>query len=102
MRTAALIRHERRAAILTERDRAVSLDGAQRRFVDDDDDEVAIPKDVVVDVLGSDTVWSGRQAVVIFHPDGESSGAALHFSREGAVYEIRVNWYTGDVAVEAP
>ena len=41
----------------------------------------------------------GRQAVVRFHPDGASTGAVLKLSREKAEYEIRVNWYTGGVAI---
>ncbi len=102
MRTAALIRHERRAAILTAHERRVSLDGVHRIFIGDDGEEVAIPKDIMVDVLGADAASSGRQMVVLFHPDGASSGSALHFAREGAAYEIRVNWFTGRVAVDAP
>ena len=62
---------------------------------------VAIPSDVKVDVLGADALWSRRQAVVRFEPDGESSGAVLRVSRERAGYEIRVNWYTGGVSVRA-
>jgi general secretion pathway protein H len=38
--------------------------------------------------------------VVGFHPDGASSGTVLTLSRQGAEYEVRVNWYTGGVAVE--
>jgi general secretion pathway protein H len=38
--------------------------------------------------------------VVRFHPDGASSGTVLRLSRQGIEYEIRVNWYTGGVAVE--
>ena len=41
-----------------------------------------------------------RSAVVRFHPDGASTGAVLKLSREKAEYEIRVNWYTGGVAIE--
>ena len=59
-----------------------------------------IPADVAVNVLGVDQRWSGRQAVVGFHPDGASSGTVLTLSRQGAEYEVRVNWYTGGVAVE--
>jgi general secretion pathway protein H len=102
MHTAALIRHERRAAILTAHERRVSLDGVHRSFIGDDGDEVAIPKDIVVDVLGADAASPGRQMVVLFHPDGASSGSAIHFSRQGAAYEIRVNWLTGQVAVDVP
>jgi general secretion pathway protein H len=100
LETAALFRRERLGAILTGRNRVVSLDGARRLFVGDSGDVVAIPRDVAVSLLGIDEQWSGRQAVVGFHPDGASSGAVLTLSRHGVEYEIRVNWYTGGVAVE--
>lgn len=99
LQTAALLRRERLGAILTGRDREVSLDSKLRILVGDGGDIVALPRDVTVDILGIDALWSGRQAVVRFHPDGASTGAVLKLSREKAEYEIRVNWYTGGVAV---
>ncbi len=96
---AALLRRERLGAILTGRDRQVSLDGERRALVGDGGDAIAVPRDVVVDVLGAGELWSGRLAVVRFHPDGASSGAVLKLTREGAQYEVRVNWYTGGVAI---
>jgi general secretion pathway protein H len=102
LEAAALLRHERIAAILTQHDRRVSVDGERRALIGDGGDVVAIPHDVVLDVLGTDAQWSGRQAVVHFLPNGASSGAVLKFSRERMAYEIRVNWYTGRVAVESP
>jgi general secretion pathway protein H len=101
LEAAALFRRERLGAILTGRDRRVSLDGDQRLLVGDGGGVVAIPEDVAIDVLGVDQRWSGRQAVVGFHPDGASSGTVLTLSRQGAEYEVRVNWYTGGVAVES-
>ncbi|MHB8884543.1 MAG: prepilin-type N-terminal cleavage/methylation domain-containing protein [Methylovirgula sp.] len=101
MKTAALFRRERLAAILTRSDRHISLDGNRRELIGDDGGVVAIPRDVVVNLLGADATWSGRLAVVVFHPDGASSGAVLKLSRERAQYEIRVNWYTGGVSVGA-
>jgi general secretion pathway protein H len=100
LQTASLLRRERLGAILTGRDREVSLDGERRVLVGDGGDIVALPLDVVLDILGVDELWSGRQAVVRFHPDGASTGAVLKLSREKAEYEIRVNWYTGGVAIE--
>jgi general secretion pathway protein H len=99
LQTASLLRRERLGAILTGRDREVSLDSKQRILVGDGGDVVALPRDITVDILGIDALWSGRQAVVRFHPDGGSTGAVLKLSREKAEYEIRVNWYTGGVAV---
>jgi general secretion pathway protein H len=99
LETAALLRRERLGAVLTGRDRQVSLDGERRALVGDGGGVLAIPRDVALDVLGIDALWSGRQAVVRFTPDGASTGAVLKLSRENAEYEIRVNWYTGGVAI---
>ena len=99
LQAASLLRRERLGAILTGRDREVSLDGERRILVGDGGDIVALPRDVTVDILGIDALWSGRQAVVRFHPDGGSTGAVLKLSREKAEYEISVNWYTGGVAI---
>jgi general secretion pathway protein H len=99
LQTASLLRRERLGAILTGRDREVSLDGERRILVGDGGDIVALPRDIAVDILGIDAHWSGRQAVVRFHPDGASTGAVLKLSREKIEYEIRVNWYTGGVAI---
>jgi general secretion pathway protein H len=99
LQTASLLRRERLGAILTRRDRDVSLDGERRLLVGDGGGIVALPRDIVLDILGADALWSGRQAVVRFHPDGASTGAVLKLSREEAEYEIRVNWYTGGVSI---
>ncbi len=99
LETAALLRRERLGAVLTGRDRQVSLDGERRVLVGDGGSVLVIPRDVVFDVFGIDALWSGRQAVVRFTPDGASTGAVLKLSRENAEYEIRVNWYTGGVAI---
>jgi general secretion pathway protein H len=99
LQTASLLRRERLGAILTGRDREVSLDGERRVLVGDGGDIVALPRDIVLDMLGADALWSGRQAVVRFYPDGASTGAVLKLSREKAEYEIRVDWYTGGVAI---
>lgn len=96
---ATLLRRERTGAVLTGRERQVSIDGEQRVLVGDGGGVVVVPPDVAVDILGIDTLWSGRRAVVRFHPDGASTGAVLKLSRERAEYEIRVNWFTGAVAI---
>jgi general secretion pathway protein H len=99
LQIAALLRRERIGAVMTGQERQVSIDGERRVLVGDGGDVVAVPRDVVVEILGIDALWAGRQAVVRFHPDGASTGAVLKLSREKAEYEIRVNWFTGGVAI---
>lgn len=101
LQTAALLRRERLGAILTGRSRRVSLDASNRTLVGDGG-AIAIPRDVVLDVVGVDESWAGRQAVVRFEPDGASTGAVLRFSREGARYVVNVDWYSGNVATDLP
>jgi general secretion pathway protein H len=101
LQTAALLRRERLAAILTGQSRSVSLDARERQLVGGSG-VIAIPRDVVLDVVGVDAQWSGRQAVVRFEPDGASTGAVLKFSWQGVRYEVDVNWYNGRVAVDLP
>ena len=101
LEAAALLRRERLGAILTGREREVAIDGERRILIGDGGSTVALPPDVVVDLLGTSMPSISRATVVRFHPDGASSGAVLRLSREKAGYEIRVNWYTGGVSIEA-
>jgi general secretion pathway protein H len=101
LQTAALMRRERLDAMLTGRPRTVSLDGENRALIGDGQRSIGIPTDVVLDVLGVDEVRSGDALVVRFEPDGASTGAVLRLRRQGAEYEIRVNWYSGAVTVIA-
>jgi general secretion pathway protein H len=100
MDAAALLRHERKGAILTGSDRHVILDGPRRALIGESGEEVVVPRDVAIDLLGTADASAGRVPVTFFRPDGASTGAALRFSREGAAYEIRINWYTGGVSVK--
>jgi general secretion pathway protein H len=101
MEAASLFRRERATALLTRSERRIRLDAGGRRIVGEDGAGVAIPADVTVDILSADN-GGGGAGDLVFYPDGESSGGAFRFSREGAEYEVRVNWYTGGVAVASP
>src|SRR5215467_128697 len=58
MQTAALFRRERLRAILTARDRVIAIDGKEPTLVADVGERVAVPRDVIVDILGVDERWS--------------------------------------------
>jgi general secretion pathway protein H len=100
LEAAALLRRERLGAILTGREREVAIDGERRILIGDGGSTVALPSDIIVDLLGTSIPSTSRATVVRFHPDGASSGAVLRLSREKAGYEIRINWYTGGVSIE--
>jgi general secretion pathway protein H len=102
LEAASLLRRTRMEAILSKGDRAVRLDGQQRALIGGGGDAVRIPDDVTVDVLGEDDEAGEGEPLLVFHADGGSSGGVFRFSREAAQYEVRVNWYTGGVAVGAP
>lgn len=99
LQTAAMMRRERLVAVLTGTSRRIALDTSARTLVGDSG-AIAIPRDVVVDVVGVDEMWAGRQAVVRFEPDGASTGAAVKFSWDKVRYEVDVSWYNGRVAVD--
>jgi general secretion pathway protein H len=102
LETADLMRRERLGAVLTRRLRHVSIDGDYRMLVSDGGKRVAIPPDVVVDVLGVNEAWAGRRSLVRFETDGSSSATVVKLSRQDFAYEIRVNWYTGGVTLLEP
>ena len=63
---------------------------------------VGIPADVDVRVTVADYCRTGRRAAGIdFYPDGLSCGGMLALGRDGAGYEIRVNWLTGGIEIVA-
>ena len=101
LETADLMRRERVGAVLTRRLRHVSVDGDARMLVGDGGKRIAMPADVVLDVLGVEA-WAGRRALVRFETDGSSSGTVLRLARRDLAYEIRVNWYTGGVTILEP
>jgi general secretion pathway protein H len=99
LNAASLLRRERLAAILSGQPRVVTVERSQRILKGQDGDAVVIPPEVVVDVLGPAGRETGPIPVVQFQPNGASSGGVLRLSREGVSYEVRVNWYTGAVAI---
>jgi general secretion pathway protein H len=102
LETADLLRRERLGATLTGQQREVFIDGESRTIAGAGRKTVKVPDDVVLDLIGTDASVSGRRRIVRFEPDGSSSGAALRVARGGVGYEIRVNWYTGGVAIVEP
>jgi general secretion pathway protein H len=100
--TAGLLRRERLSAMMSGQPRHVALDREKRALLGESGGKVLVPDDVEVSLLGVDSSAGSLRAVVRFEPDGASTGAVLAFAREKARYQIRVNWFTGSVSIDAP
>ena len=99
--TASLLRRVRMSAMVSGHDRLIALDSEARIFIGQTGGIVHLPRDVALDIVSADTSFTAKRPIVQFHPDGASSGAVLKFTRESAGYVIRVNWFTGGVAIDA-
>ncbi|HZZ63080.1 MAG TPA: prepilin-type N-terminal cleavage/methylation domain-containing protein [Roseiarcus sp.] len=100
---AALLKGDRTAAIRTHATVSTYLD-AQRRTVRSGSapEVVEIPADVSFNALLAQ-VCGDRPvgATIDFFPSGASCGGVIALSRQGVVYQVRVNWLTGGVEVVA-
>ncbi len=99
LETAALLRRERVGAIFTGHVRRVMIENEPRALLGEGGNAVLIPPDVALDVLGVNDQQAEHLSIIQFLPDGSSTGAVIKLSRQEAEYEIRVNWFTGAVAI---
>lgn len=102
LEAAALLRRERLGAMLSGHPRQVALDVSTRSLIGDSGGKVAVPRDVSLDLLAAEQSNGDLQGVARFEPDGASTGAVLAFAKERARYEVRVDWFSGRVSVDAP
>lgn len=102
LESAALLRRERLGAMLSGHPRHVALDVSARVLVGESGGKVAVPRDISLDLLAMDGSNGALRAVARFEPDGASTGSILAFVREGARYEVRVDWFSGKVSIDAP
>jgi general secretion pathway protein H len=91
IKTAAVLREARSSAIRTQDEALVEVDAARHelRF---GGDTLAFPPGTALDA----TLAASGDGIRFF-PAGGSTGGALAFSFRDSVYEIRVNWLTGNV-----
>jgi general secretion pathway protein H len=100
----AMLKTDRNAAAKSGRTMATRIDINRRRLTSGSAGAViAIPDDVALDVIASDTCSSdGGQFAISFAADGRSCGAVISLAKGGRDWRIRVNWLTGLIDVVAP
>jgi general secretion pathway protein H len=95
IKTTAEISADRSAAISSMAEKVFRIDLKRRRLGD-----VELPPgvDLTATVAESERYENGTVGIR-FYPAGTSSGGTLAFTFHNKVYEIRVNWLTGNVSL---
>jgi general secretion pathway protein H len=104
LQIAAALKADRTAAARSAGTVATLINVGERRIVSGaDGHQIALPRDLALNVLASDlcTVGPGRFAIA-FTADGRSCGAVIRVSSSQRDWRIRINWLTGFVDVVAP
>ena len=101
LEAATLLKADRNTAIRRRADVSTLVDAPSRAIRSGATSQIVrIPDDVRFDALLPKTCRQ-RAALssISFFADGMSCGGSIALSRLDTAYEIRVNWYTGGVAV---
>ena len=102
VRTSAAMSEGRADAIRQSEEKVFTIDLKKRRLAYPAGDRfLALPNgvDLTATVAASEHYEDGAMGIR-FYPTGASSGGTLAFSFRGQMYEIRVNWLTGNVSLE--
>ena len=103
LETAALLKADRYAAMRTQTAIVTTLSAANRTVRSGATDAIVqLPEDVAFDAILAKQCGGRRTGSTIdFFPTGMSCGGTILLSRQGAGFQIRVNWLTGGVEVVA-
>ena len=101
LETAALLKADHHAAQRQRKEIATIVDAPLRTIRSGASGRaVRLPADVMVDAVLAARCNNRPAGATIRHlPSGMSCGGAIALSRQGAGYQVRVNWLTGGVEV---
>lgn len=103
LEVAAMLSADRYAAIRRRQPVATVMDAQKRTIASGSrGDVIRLPKDVAFDaVVAKQCAGRAAGSTIDFFPSGMSCGGAIGISREGAGFQVRVNWLTGGAEVVA-
>ncbi len=80
----------------------VFLVDVKARVLGSESQRIELPQGVALSAtLAQSGLQRGGSAGIRFFPEGTSSGGTLAFTHRGKTFEIRVNWLTGNVSIQA-
>ena len=90
----ALIGHEETTVALDLNDNSYTVSGRDKVF--------DIPKDIALTVVTAQEELTGEGlASIRFFPDGSSTGGRIKLERNEVLWQIDINWLTGQVELES-
>lgn len=94
------LREANARALRSGREIAVAIDVDGRRYQLQEDQPVALPDGAGVRVIsGGQVMNAARQPVIIFYPNGGSSGGSITLTEQDRRATVSVDWLTGEVGV---
>jgi general secretion pathway protein H len=93
----ATFRAARAHAIAMNTETMVKIDVALKAFYSPTGQEVALPREAVVEIdIASSQRQSSQIAGILFYPDGSSTGGDVTIDLSGRRATVGVNWLTGE------
>ena len=97
------LRFAKGQALISHKETTVALDLNENNYTVSGRDKVfTIPDTIALTVVTAQEELTGKGlASIRFFPDGSSSGGRIKLERNSAIWQIDINWLTGQVELES-
>ncbi len=100
LNTSDVLRNARVMALSTGIEQVVYVDVLRRRIDSVGRRTLRVPPELGFSAVAAQSEQQDDRSFGIrFFPDGTSTGGELKFSSRGKIYEVHVNWLTGNVTI---
>jgi general secretion pathway protein H len=96
------LRFAKGEALISRKETTVDIDLNENTYTVSDRDKVfTIPDTIALTVVTAQDELTGKGlASIRFFPDGSSSGGRIKLERNSAIWQIDINWLTGQIELE--
>ncbi len=96
------LRFAKGEALIGHKETTVALDLNENTYTVSDRDKVfTLPENIELTVVTAQEELSGEGVASIrFFPDGSSTGGRIKLERNGVLWQININWLTGQIELE--
>jgi general secretion pathway protein H len=97
------LRYAKGQALISHKETTVDLDLNENTYTVSDRDKVfTIPDTIALTVVTAQEELSGKgMASIRFFPDGSSSGGRIKLEKNSVIWQIDINWLTGQIELES-